>query len=785
LPLLFLAVNIQPLLAQDMPAAAGQPATTEASDCGLTISGKVLDHDTREPLIGATIYIPQLDKATVADANGNYHFHALCQGSYTLKVTYIGYEVLTTNVRVTSSAVRDLPLHPDTKTLSTVEVTGTHIQTEAQPTQTLQGRQLEETRGLSLGESLKQLSGVSSLQTGPNVSKPVIHGLYGNRILIINNGVRHEAQQWGDEHAPEIDPLIADQMQVVKGAAGVRYGSDAIGGTVLVNPKPLPDSAGTRGQVGLIGSTNNRMGSVSARVEGRLKSLPLSWRLYSSLKKAGSARTPDYYLKNTGFEEQNLMGALAYNKEKYGASVYYSKFHSKIGILSSAHIGNTTDLMNAIGRDVPEETGGFSYDINRPYQEVTHDLLKAKGYYMTGDLGKLEFTYAYQQDARDEYDKDPPKNDSLAALNRPELALNLQTHTTELVWEHKPIANLTGSIGASTLWQDNTYDVGSRYFIPFFRNFTAGVFAEEKWRIDNLQLEAGFRYDHKNMNIVKRERQSNLLLKPQYTFQNFSGSFGGLYDLGYHFTVSGNASYASRAPGASELFSDGVHDGTASYEVGDPNLKSENNISTVANLNYHSSPRVTGEASVYLNNISNYIYLQPISPPILTVRGAFPAYYYKQADARFWGIDLKAQVNLTEKLAFDTKGSIVRATNTEDGSYFPNIPADRIDNELTYEFGNVGQGFTGTYVSAGVLSIATQNRSSEQTDPYLAPPTGYSLLHANLGTTLTLGKQKFNVSITGNNLLNTQYRDYQNRLRYFADETGRMLIFRVNVPLAF
>ncbi|MCC9135838.1 TonB-dependent receptor [Pontibacter silvestris] len=771
---LVFTLGSQTVWAQELTNTADTNSGIE-QDCGLTISGKVIDHDTREPLIGATVHLDQPDMSAVADEYGNYHFHHLCQGTYTLKVSYVGYKEESFTYKITASSVRDLQLHADTKLLKAVEVTGAHLTEQAQATATLSGRELEETRGLSLGESLKALTGVSSIQTGPNVSKPVIHGLFGNRVLLLNNGVRHESQQWGNEHAPEIDPLNAQEMTVVKGASGVRYGSDAIGGVVLVNPKPLPDSAGVKGKVSLIGSTNNRMGTVAGMLEGKLSQLPLSWRVHTSVKKAGSAQAPDYNLKNTGFEEQNLATTLGYKQAKFGAELYYSYFHTKIGILSSSHAENLTDLNNAIGRERPEQIGEFSYDINRPYQDVTHHLLKAKGTYKTGDVGELQFTYGFQQNLRDEYDV------LRQASNKPQLSLKLLTHSTELVWEHKPISNFSGSIGTTTLWQDNTYAQGSRYLLPYYQNFTAGIFWMEKWRQDNLELEAGVRYDHKNLNVKAFEGDE--LLKPEYTFHNFSGSLGAMYDLGYHLTLSGNASYASRAPIAYELFARGKHNGTGSYEFGDPDLTSENAINTMVTLNYHSNYRFNSELSLYNNYISNYIYLQ-LGEPVLAVDGAYLTGYYKQADAHFWGADLSLQYNITDMLSLDTKASIVYAINTETDSYLPFISPARIDNTLRYSLGNLGsEKLSETYIAAGGLLVDKQHRYDEQSDPLLSPPDGYFLLHAAVGTNIQVGNTTLDVSITGNNLLNTSYRDYQNRLRYFTDEIGRTIMFRVGVPL--
>ncbi len=742
-------------------------------DCGLTISGKVIDHDTREPLIGATIHVAGLDQATVTDIYGNYHFHHLCRSTYTLHVTYIGYVSETVTLRLNSSAVRNLTMHADARRLGTIEIRGSRLTQQAQAVGTLEGRELEETRGLSLGESLKRLTGVSSVQTGPNVSKPVIHGLFGNRVLIMNNGVRHESQQWGNEHAPEIDPLNAQEMQVVKGAAGVRYGSDAIGGIVMINPKPLPDSSGVSGELNLIGSTNTGMGSVSGMAEGKLQVPPLSWRLHSSLKKAGSAQAPSYNLRNTGFEEQNLAATLAFNKPTYGAELYYSYFHSEIGFLSSAHVGNLTDLQLAIAREQPEETSAFTYAIDRPYQDVAHHLLKAKTYYKTGGAGELQFTYGLQQNRRMEFDRHRNTGD------RPQLDLDLQTHTTDVVWEHAPVANLTGSIGASTIWQNNTYASGTRDLLPFFDSFTAGVFLNETWRKDRLQLEAGVRYERKDLTV--KRIQNRELLRPSYLFHNFSGTFGTMYDLGYHFVLSANISYASRAPHAYELFARGLHNSAATFEMGDPNLKSENAVNTVATVNYHSNLRLNGELSVYYNTIDNYIYLQLSPEYALGVAGAYLQGSYQQADARFWGADLSFAYNLTPNLAIDSKTSLVYAINRETNTYLPFITPSQTDNSLRYSFANGKE--QNSYVSVGGTLVQRQHRHDAQSDPVALPPAGYFLLHAEVGSVVKVGNRNIEIGLTGSNLLNKTYRDYQNRLRFFSDEIGRTVMLRLKIPL--
>ncbi|WP_147383270.1 TonB-dependent receptor [Pontibacter oryzae] len=779
LTLALLSVYVPQVLAQMLPA----PALIDISqDCGLTISGKTLDHDSREVLIGATVYIPELDRAAVSDAYGNYHFHQLCQGSYTLRVTYIGYQQEDFPVKLTGSTARNLQLHADAKTLSTVEITGAHLKEQAQSQQTLEGRELEQTRGLALAETLKGIAGVTTLQTGPNISKPVIHGLHSNRVLLLNNGVRQEGQQWGSEHAPEIDPFVASEMRVIKGAAGVRYGADAIGGVIIVEPKPLRSVPGISGDLHLLGSTNNRQLATSAMVEGNLSKVPpLSWRLQGTLKKAGNATTPDYYLENTGLREQNFSAALGYNKEQFGAEVFFSQFNTKLGILKESHIGNLTDLLGAIARGKPSNADNvaFTYDISRPYQDVHHNLLKAKGFWQLGNAGKLEFVYGWQRNMRQEYDI------QRSSPTKPSLQLILNTHTTETVFAHKPLGRFTGSVGVSSIYQRNVYEYSA--FLPYFTGTTVGAFAIERWQKDRLQLEAGLRYDYKHL-LVKRLENDRELQKPEYDFNNVSGTIGAMYDVGYHLTFGLSATSAWRAPGANELFSQGVHHSAATYEEGDSTLTSEQAYNFELSTDYYGNLRLNGTLSLYHNYISNFIYLAPQAEPRLTTRGAYPAFKYTQADATLTGADLSLNYTFVPGLKLESKTSVLYARNLDTDDYLVYMPSNRFDNSLHYDFGKIGEGskVTDAYVSVGGVYVAEQKRVPTKSEQDYAPaPAGYFLLTAKAGTTVHFGRQPVEISVTGNNLLNTVYREYLNKLRYFADEPGRLIMFHIRVPFNF
>jgi iron complex outermembrane receptor protein len=324
-----------------------------------------------------------------------------------------------------------------------------------------------------------------------------------------------------------------------------------------------PASPGVSGELNLVGFSNNREGVVSAIVQQNFAKLPsLSWRLQGTLKKGGNTRTPDYWLKNTGYREQNFSAAAGWKRERFGAEIFYSQFNSEIGIFTGSHIGNLTDLENAFNSDEPFEQSGFTYKIDRPSQNAEHELTKAKLWLLTGDAGKLSVTYARQYNLRFEFDRDKPLNDSLAALNEPDLTYEITTHTADLVWEHNSIAGLRGIAGVSGMYQANTFE--GRMFIPNYENYTAGVFLIERWKRNKLQVEAGLRYDMKSLTVFMRS--NDLVDETPYNFNQLSATAGILYDLSAHARLSFNAGTGWRSPGVNELYSNGLHHGAAAVE---------------------------------------------------------------------------------------------------------------------------------------------------------------------------------------------------------------------------
>jgi iron complex outermembrane receptor protein len=464
------------------------------AQCILRISGTVKDADTRSPLAGASVTVVELKKTIQTDVQGNYSLSGICPGDYTLRITHADCQALDFHFHLKEDLSKSFELSHAENLLKEVVVVGAATVRPEGMTGELKGKELAATRGLSLGESLQRITGVTVLQTGNNIYKPVIQGLHSSRVLILNNGIRQEGQQWGSEHAPEIDPYVANRLTVIKGAASVRYGGDAIGGVVLVEPRLLQYKKEMQGEINLAAFSNNRQGVVSAMVEsGFDKNETTAWRLQGTLKRGGNARTPEYWLKNSGVEEMNMSAAAGWRKKNKGAELFYSIFNTNIGIFSGSHIGNLTDLENAIRAQSPPSyirDEGFSYAIERPYQAVQHHLFKFKAFSEMVGRSRINLTLSSQLNIRKEFDL------TRSASDLPQLQLNLQTHMADLVWEHFAEKKIKGSVGVNAMYQDNY--INYRYFVPNYQSVDLGFWAAERYHHQKWQVELGLRYDHRN-----------------------------------------------------------------------------------------------------------------------------------------------------------------------------------------------------------------------------------------------------------------------------------------------
>jgi iron complex outermembrane recepter protein len=748
-----------------------------AQGCTHIIQGKVSEAENTLPIAYAQVYIKELKKSATTDENGNFSIENICNGTYTLTVSHVECNHETRSIIVTDEGAKvDFALHHGATDLGTVTVSAQAI--EAQKTQanaSLDANALSKMRGESLGDALKNLAGVTTINTGATVSKPVIQGMYGNRILLFNNGVRQEGQQWGLDHAPEIDVFTADKLTVIKGAGSVEYGADAIGGIVLVEPKALPSKSGFHGDWNNAFFANGRVFVTSFSAENcsfcKNDNKKWAWRLQGSFKKGGNLQTPRYYLANTGNEEQNFSFYTHFKNKKSDNSLFISRFFSKIGIFSGAHIGSLEDLKKAFEASEPLKKANFTYTLARPLQRVTHDLIKYKNIFRFDEHRKIVTQFSAQRNRRGEFDAHRLFGQLPQTLDNPNLDFDLFTANANSVLEHELSETIHGKIGTDYTYQNNQTLKGG--LIPNYVSINGGAFLIERWHRypSPWEIEAGLRYDYRWLNVAVRDQTDEDGNLQQFDFQSFAGQIGAIYRPNETFNLSFNSGTAWRMPSVNELFSYGVHHGTATFERGNVNLQSEKAWNNTVSVRFLSK-KYQIQSDVYVNWVRDFIYLKPEGEPVLTIRGAFPAFSYAQANARMAGFDWQQTVFLTKTWTLENKGSILRASNLEQKEWLILMPADRTTNSLNYTVENYKQ-LKNSYLSFSHTFVAKQNRVPENQD-FLPPPAAYHLFGFNLGTTIALEKkQSLQLHFSVSNLFNTAYRDYLNRFRYFADEMGR------------
>lgn len=754
-------------------------ASAQAPPCNLNLHGKIVEGYTDVPLPYAQITCVELQRGVLSDSLGRYSLDGLCPGEYTFVCRHIGCEPITVVLNVRESFNYIFRHHHLPQELGAVDIVAERRGYNAvQGTQRLARKDLDLNQGKSLADLAGIFNGVSILRNGATIGKPVIRGLHSNRVLIMNNGVRQEGQQWGNEHAPEIDPFIANQVILIKGASSVRFGSDAIAGVIQVEPAAIRAAPGLGGRIQMVGITNGRTGVGNAMLEGRFVKWPSwSWRIQGSAKYGGNLHTPDYYLMNTGMREGHYSGTLGYQYGRIQSEIYYSRFQSKPGIFSGAHIGNLTDLQRALEATNPPQNTSFSYDIGRPYQKIDHELLKVLFSLRVHEKANLKWTYARQYNKRLEYDKHVPLNDSLAALNRPALQFELTTHTLETLYEAHPQENQTNTFGLQGIAQANTYE--GRFFIPNFRKYGLGAFFIGRRKFDNPKCEgeAGLRYDWMEQEVFLRD--DKMILSPAYHYQHVTANLGFIYRRDDDETYRLNFASAWRPPAINEMYSNGLHHGVAAIETGDPLLKSERSYGAEFSAQLKTG-KINWQFQPYAQFIDHFIYLKPSSAPVLTIRGAFPAFMYSQTDALLLGHDTRAWIDLTKYLQLDVKASLLRARDLANGKHIVQMPSD------AYTFSAVFHTDRLKKLNDVFFKTDLQYRNKQwrvpETDDFAGSPAAYTLLNAQLGFQYPVRNQMIVISLSCDNLLNTSYRDYLNRFRYYSDEIGRSYAIRITIP---
>ncbi len=786
-----------------------------SQECSLTIKGTVSDFHDGAPLELATIYIQELERSVTTNSDGSFRINNLCPGTYSVYVSHIECDPKLLEIKLNKSITKNILLEHHTLDEVNVlaDVHDNHSTTEVSTR--IDQPIIERYSAATLGDALASVAGVTTLKTGNSIVKPIVQGLYGSRVAIVNNGIRQQDQEWGVEHAPNIDLNTASSIRVVKGGAALRYGGDAIGGVIVIEPARIIKKDTLKGRVITQGQTNGRGGSATASFENYRES---GWYQQATLtyKKLGDYDAPEYVLSNTGSETMGLNASGGYKQFEYGGSVNYSFYDTEIGILRAAHLGNVGDLVASINSRSPRIIRDFSYDIENPRQDVQHHTVKLDGFYRLPSLGKLSAEYSFQFNNRLEYGVRRERFDG-----KPAMDMDLTTHFLAARMEFDASDDFVYEVGVDGFYQINvpSAETDVRRLIPDYVASKIGGYANATYTTDSWVLDAGARYDFYSVDAQKYYRESRwedlnydvlypqferfvdgtqIYTEPSFDFDLVSATVGAKHYFNDHFDTGLNISLNSRAPNPSELFSEGLHHSLARIELGMLDAKKEVSFKTQA-LFHANSKGWDVYLNPYFNLVDDYLQIIPMGEET-TTRGAFPVWEYEQIDARLFGVDLTASYTFSPSAADDrvdlfeigTRIAYVNGEDVDKNVPLINMPPLQFTNQISWANAlgtNLNFSISNDVVMEQqrfpdndfVTTIINENNEREEVLVTISqPPPAFSLWGAGIEYAFPMGSlcracrgTKAKIRLTASNIFNTRYRNYLNALRFFADEVGR------------
>jgi len=795
----------------------------QSTKTNFIVTGKVTDELTGLPLQGASIYFPEYKKGVITNQNGVYEI-SLPKGEHIAEVSFIGFSIYSKSIIVKANTTENFVLGHSAVESSNVTVTSFLRATSSRKTPTpitiLKKEDFFKSASTNFIDALSKTPGVSQLSTGPAVSKPIIRGLGYNRVMVLNDGVRQEGQQWGDEHGIEIDEYNVTRTEVLKVPASIIYGSEALSGVInVVSNVPVAEGA-IRGNVFSNYQSNNNLQGYHFDIAGNKKGLV--WGINASSKKASDYQNKyDGKVFNSKFNELNGGGFIGIEKDWGYSHFIVNQFNQKLGMIEGDRdeAGRFIKQVNTVIASPAVRLSSIAYvnpvatdaDFNStnpsiPYQNIIHTKYILDNSINWG-TGKLKANIAYQRNQRQEFGNivDPSEKSlyfDLGTLNYSFQYLLPEKNN----WKH--------TIGVNGMQQQNK-NKGVEVLIPEYTSTELGLFFYTQKKAGNLTMSGGARIDKKGIEFKEPNPYSDPNIAylnsfvptlHQKNYGDIAGSFGLTYEAGKDLVFKLNIARGYRAPNMSELGSNGAHEGTNRYEYGNTQLKSEKSLQLDLGAEW-SDEHVSFNGSVFYNQITDYIYYQKLVSAaggdsiIVNEDGdALFAFEYRQQNASLMGAEFNLDIHPhpLDGLHVENTFSYVKgtfATPIDGSKYLPNIPPLRWISELRYEFKNKQSALQNSYLSVQLDNVFAQNNPFTGYNTETATP-GYHLLNVGLGTHFTKrGKQLFSLSFTAQNLTDVAYQNHLSRLKYTAENlaTGRMGVFnmgrnfsvKLNIPLVF
>lgn len=764
-------------------------STINAESFSGAIKGKVFSEDNT-PLYGAHVAIPSINRGAVTDENGEFAITNLPGGKHRVVISYIGYESQIINIDLNINQVLELNVHLKPTTINTepVIVTGNPYAVNPlnspQDVSSLSGREKLRSESSSLGKTLENMPGIYNLSAGSVAGKPVVRGHTGERVLILSDGVAQEYQQYGERHTPNIDAFSYDRIEIIKGAASLLYGSDAMGGAVNLIPHPFHFAS--KSGVDLNGDLNSGYFSNNNEymIGMKFTSSTELFSLYGNIikRKADNFNTPDVApysvthktgdpkftgeIPNTNFEQINGSVGLGYLSPIGIFSVQYDHFKNENNFLLPTGLPIGVGLENQI----------VNLKANLPLKNF---IVKPK--------------FSYQRNHRQ------ATRDGLSYSFLPDSAdvdLILDVYTARVEVENVNLFDLSGTIGSEIKYYDHN-NVGRVPLQPTgnFTNYALFIF--EEWQKNKLTLNIGGRFDYRDQIFYGTNTNPLLPKDDKRTYSSFSGSFGAAYKLTNQLTLTGNINRGFRTPSFFNLYVFGYHGGVFAFQIGNPNLKNETSLDLSTSLRFHNDIFNT-HLTVFHNIIYNYIFLYdaPDHPLAPTPKPAF-IFAQDQADARMTGVELAVDASVFNWLQLSGSYSKIKSefiSGQWSNGELPLMPPDRIMLSAKFLLPDlsiikspyflIDGKFVSSKKAAGIYEPFGQFDEGIGPDILfgVCSTDKYSLLDLGVGFNLYLYKQPISVDVSITNVTNEVYRDFLDTYKGYALSPGRSVNVKLNIP---
>ena len=715
-----------------------------------TLSGNIMDIETNEPLI-ATIYFPKLEKGTISDVDGNYTIDNIPAGSYSVVYSLLGYTTLSEDFVFKSKETVVASIKMKQTVIEMEEIiisTPFHkLQSEnVMKVERLSANDLNSIGALNLSEGITQIAGVSVISTGSGIGKPVIRGLSSNRVLTYSQGVRLENQQFGDEHGLGINDAGLESVEVIKGPASLLYGSDALGGVLYLNPEKFAQENTTMADFNSSFFSNTLGTSVDVGVKTSGEKLRFLARgAYENHKDYKTGW--DYRVTNTRYNEKDFKAGLQFQDSKLKSTLRYNYNRSNIGI--------------------PEEIGiqSTSSDLLSPFQEIDNHILSWENKVFL-NKSSLNIKGGYVFNDRREFEDE----------STPALRLKLYTFNYDLKYNLPKLGEFETIVGIQGMFQSNK-NFGEEILIPDANTMDIGILGTTHYHLEKIGLQAGLRFDHRSISseAARDPSESDYIAALERDFNSFNAAVGVKVDLFDKIIGRINLASGFRAPNLAELTSNGVHEGTNRYEIGNPNLTNEQNFQADVSIEFRND-HFEIFANGFYNIVNDFIF---ISPTDLLI-DENTVFNYVQGDATLYGGEFGVHIHPHPLDWLHYESSFETVTGKlDDNSYLPLIPASSLRNTFRIEFKD-GKFLMDTYSFINLTTTLDQDNTST----FETTTKGYNLLSLGVGGAIQIRNKKVKIGLSATNLTNEKYVSHLSRLKQDnIGNIGRNIIGTISLQI--